>query len=114
MQAFDPLPPGLDDARSFGLRLITEQLAELKLEKENLVLAGFSQGAMLSSELAIHLPKLGGLVLWSGVGVAMQRWPQLPPQDRTGMKVQQSHVTRTSLLGPPGHAAAFCLESAGA
>lgn len=64
-------PQGLSAARKALLGLIYE----LKIDSRNLILGGFSQGAMLAVDVAIHLenpPK--GLLLFSGAPVDRTNW----------------------------------------
>ena len=64
-------PPGLDRARD----LILEFIASQKIEPKKLVLGGFSQGAMLSIEVALHLPEPPkALLLFSGTLANAAEW----------------------------------------
>jgi len=63
-----------------------------------LVLGGFSQGAMLSLDVALHDPRpLAGLILLSGTLIAESEWnPRFA--SRAGLRVLQSHGRRDGLL----------------
>lgn len=80
-------PAGLDEARErvFGL------LGALGEPLERVVLGGFSQGAMLSTEVAMHLPAPPrALVLLSGALLQADVWRGLAPR-RAGLPTFQSH-----------------------
>lgn len=67
-----------------------------------LVLGGFSQGAMLATEMALSTERpLDGLVLWSGAFLAGERWTGAMPT-RAGLKVLQSHGQVDPLLSFEG------------
>lgn len=69
----DDVPPGLTDARSKVLTLLDE--VERTLRPSRLVLGGFSQGAMLSLDVALHgTHHLDGLVLLSTTQLAREVW----------------------------------------
>jgi phospholipase/carboxylesterase len=90
------VPPGLPEARA---KLIAALDAiEEALRPSKLVLGGFSQGAMLSLDVALHDPRpLAGLALMSGTFLCEAEWrPRLP--SRKGLPVLQSHGTHDPLL----------------
>ena len=84
------VPAGLSEANEAVSAMLDE------LAKENpdarLVLGGFSQGAMLSLDVALRAPSraLAGVVLLSGTMIAEQEWTPLLP-GRKGLPVFQSH-----------------------
>ncbi len=64
-------PAGLDEARDRLLKFIKEILPQ----NDHLILGGFSQGAMLSTELSFYLAsQLKGLILLSGSYVDEASW----------------------------------------
>ena len=64
------IPDGLAEARAAVLEVIAAQPADRPL-----VLGGFSQGAMLALDVALHVErKLAGLVLWSPTFIAEPVW----------------------------------------
>jgi phospholipase/carboxylesterase len=73
-------------------------MEKLAAPSESVVLGGFSQGAMLSTDLALHsdIP-LAGLVLLSGTVIAKQEWLTRLP-NREGLSVFQSHGTDDPIL----------------
>jgi phospholipase/carboxylesterase len=87
----DEDPVGLPDARKH----VTALVAPLG---EPLVLGGFSQGAMVACDVALHLPKPPtALVLLSGAPVGLARWKPLLPK-LAGVPVFQSHGQKDALL----------------
>lgn len=88
------VPEGLAEARNSLMAL----LDELGAQPEKTVLGGFSQGAMLSLDVALRLPhRLAGLALMSGSIVAIDEWtPNL--EALSGVPVMQSHGRGDPLL----------------
>lgn len=84
------VPEGLADARA----AVAAMLDALDRERGPgpLVLGGFSQGAMLSLDVALREPtrELAGIALLSGTFLAEREWTPLMPQ-RRGTPVFQSH-----------------------
>ncbi|MCA9104080.1 MAG: hypothetical protein KDA83_01560 [Planctomycetales bacterium] len=73
-------------------------LEDAGLGRDRLVLGGFSQGAMISTELALHrAERLAGLILWSGTLIRRPYWTQqaelTPP-----LRVVQSHGRQDTVL----------------
>jgi phospholipase/carboxylesterase len=83
------VPEGLADARAAVVAMLD---ALAKEQPARLVLGGFSQGAMLSLDVALRDPsrKLAGLVLLSGTIIAEHEWSPLM-SGRAGLPVFQSH-----------------------
>ncbi len=92
------VPEGLAAARSEVEGMLDALVREHGVERERLVLGGFSQGAMLACDVALrtHEP-LAGLVLMSGTFLAEDEWRPLMPA-RAGLAVLQSHGTSDPLL----------------
>lgn len=93
------IPEGLADARA----ALSEMLDALEKEERpsRLVLGGFSQGAMLSLDLALREPerKLAGLVLLSGTMIAEHEWrPLMAAAGDRRMPVFQSHGDSDPIL----------------
>ncbi len=85
-------PPGLDLSR----KLISEMI--FHLNPEHLVLGGFSQGAMVATDLAMHEPEvLEGLIIYSGVLLDQPGWSQ-KAAGLKGKKFIQSHGTSDAVL----------------
>jgi phospholipase/carboxylesterase len=92
------VPDGLAAARSRALQLLDELTARFGVTDESLVLGGFSQGAMLSLDVALHRPAPpAGLVLMSGTLIAEPVWQPRLAQLR-GVPVVMSHGTADAIL----------------
>lgn len=92
------IPRGLAPARNQIADLVAAATENLSAPPQSIVLGGFSQGAMLSTDLALHsdIP-LAGLVLLSGTVIAKQEWLVRLP-NRKGLPVFQSHGTDDPIL----------------
>lgn len=85
-------PPGLDASRDLVYDLI------FHLNSELLVLGGFSQGAMVSTEVALENPNdVTGLVLLSGAQLDQARWSH-KASGLKGKKFIQSHGTADQVI----------------
>ncbi len=61
------------------------------LSRSQIVLGGFSQGAMLGCDVALRIQgDLGGLILWSGTLIAEPRWARFA-NSAEPMAIVQSH-----------------------
>ena len=89
-------PEGLASAREQLIE--TLDALERELSPSALVLGGFSQGAMLSLDVALHDDRaLAGLVLWSATLLNEDEWvPRMA--SREGLPVLQSHGRMDPLL----------------
>jgi phospholipase/carboxylesterase len=85
------VPAGLAEARARVLALLDDVERHLGVKSGRVVLGGFSQGAMLSLDAALHDRRpLAGLALLSGSLIAEGEWtPRLA--DRSGLPVFMSH-----------------------
>jgi phospholipase/carboxylesterase len=92
------IPRGLAPARKQVLDLLLVAREELSAPSESVVLGGFSQGAMLSTDVALHsdIP-LAGLVLLSGTIIAKHEWLSRL-SGRPGLPVFQSHGIEDPIL----------------
>lgn len=92
------IPEGLDNARVQMRRFLDQLQARFAIANDQLVLGGFSQGAMLSIDTALHRDApLAGLVLMSGTLTAESVWAPRFPQ-LAGVPVLQSHGRHDMLL----------------
>lgn len=92
------VPAGLAEANASIRALLTELEGALGVERERLVLGGFSQGAMLALDVALRSEEpLAGLVLMSGTYLAEPEWTPLMPR-RAGLAVLESHGRDDPLL----------------
>jgi phospholipase/carboxylesterase len=93
------IPDGLAEVRAQVIRLIEQLAARFAVAPDRLVLGGFSQGAMLALDVALHLPAPpAGLVLMSGTLIAETAWQPRMAQ-LAGVPVMLSHG-RSDLLLP--------------
>ncbi len=92
------IPRGLSPARTQILDLLHIALPALSVPQSSLVLGGFSQGAMLATDITLHsdLP-LAGLALLSSTLIAKQEWLARFP-NRKDLPVFQSHGTDDPIL----------------
>lgn len=90
------IPEGLAPAREAVIELL--DCVERELQPSKLVLGGFSQGAMVSMDVALHDERpLAGLILLSGTLLAESEWkPRMAA--RKGLPVLQSHGRQDPLL----------------
>jgi phospholipase/carboxylesterase len=90
------VPAGLHEARDRLTALLAE--VEERLHPSKIVLGGFSQGAMVSLDAALHSARpLAGLILMSGTLIAADEWDPLMAK-RAGLPVFMSHGTADPLL----------------
>jgi len=94
-------PEGLPEARAQVLEMLDEIERETGVSGGQVVLGGFSQGAMLALDVALHSERpLAGLVLMSSTLLAEDDWiPRMPA--RAGLRVFQSHGRMDPLLPFP-------------
>jgi phospholipase/carboxylesterase len=91
----DTTPPGL--IRAYDLAM--EMIKQLRVPWENIVLGGFSQGAMLATELYLRAPVApAGLVIMSGTLLHQEEWKNLA-SNRQNKKFFQCHGTMDPILG---------------
>lgn len=92
------IPEGLAAARQQLGQALDELEKALSVPTGKLVLGGFSQGAMLSTDLALRTERpLAGLLLMSGTLICEREWvPKMPT--RRGLPVLQSHGRQDPLL----------------
>jgi phospholipase/carboxylesterase len=91
-------PPGLAAARA----AVNDMLGALEREHdappERVVLGGFSQGAMLATDVTLRAERPhAGLVILSGAPMCADEWKALAPR-RAGLPVLQSHGRSDPIL----------------
>ena len=92
------IPRGLPQARTQMQEVLGLAQENLSVPLQSLVLGGFSQGAMLTTDLALHTDiPLAGLALLSGTLIAKQEWLTRLP-NRKELPVFQSHGTDDPIL----------------
>ena len=92
------VPDGLPAAREHVMRFVDQLVARYAIDERTLILGGFSQGAMVAVDVALHRAKPpAGLVVMSGTLVAERdwapRWKQL-----AGVPDVMSHGRHDMLL----------------
>jgi phospholipase/carboxylesterase len=94
----DEVPEGLPAARAQVMRLLDQLEARVAAPGARVVLGGFSQGAMLALDVALHRERPpAGLLLMSGTLINLAEWqPRLP--SLRGVPVLQSHGRADALL----------------
>ncbi len=92
-------PPGIDQAREALVGLIEQLLQETGLGYSKLLLGGFSQGAMLSMEVACcGLPEApAAMALYSGCLIRERQW-KAGVNKLTDTKIVQSHGSLDPIL----------------
>jgi len=92
------VPSGLAEARERMTALLDEAERRLGTDPNQLVLGGFSQGAMLACDLVLRTNRpFAGLAILSGTLIAKEEWVSLMPK-RRGLLVLQSHGSQDPLL----------------
>ena len=91
-------PEGLAHARRLLLKMLEEFSAASGLAYDRMVLGGFSQGAMLTTDVALALDEPpAGLVILSGTLLSESSWRKRAAR-RAGLPVFQSHGRQDPLL----------------
>ncbi len=92
-------PAGIEEASSAIKELVEDSLIRNGLTAQQLLLGGFSQGAMLSMECACNAlaSPPGGLVLYSGCLIRERQWKPLASR-LAQTKILQSHGTMDMIL----------------
>lgn len=89
------IPPGLKKSRENAMQF----LSKLDVPPERLVIGGFSQGAMLATDIALHMTvKPAGLVLLSGTLVNASEWDSLLAGGAAKTPFFQSHGAYDQVL----------------
>lgn len=92
------VPEGLAAARRKLKSCLDELSATYGLPYSKMILAGFSQGAMLSTDMALSLDEAPmGLAILSGTLICKQRWQKLA-EKRNQFPIFQSHGTLDPVL----------------
>jgi phospholipase/carboxylesterase len=92
------VPAGLTEAREQLLTLLGALRDEHQVTPDKLVLGGFSQGAMLATDVALHAAERpAALVILSGSLICQQEWSPLFAR-LSGLPVVQSHGRQDPIL----------------
>lgn len=98
-QLAEETPPGLDVARGALEGVIAALERDHAVRRDRLVIGGFSQGAMLSTELALHQAvPFAGLAILSGALISAARWRTAARAAGPALHVFQSHGQRDPIL----------------
>lgn len=91
--------PELLPARSTSIaKLIDELRITYRLPASKIIIGGFSQGAMLTTDVALKYPELlGGLIVWSGSLIDADNWQELAKK-QSPLTVVQSHGRTDPIL----------------
>jgi phospholipase/carboxylesterase len=91
-------PAGIVEARSALESLLDAAERELGVAPNQIVLGGFSQGAMLATDTVLRTKRaFAGLVILSGTLLSRNEWVALAPA-RRGLPVLQSHGRSDPIL----------------
>ncbi|XXF79257.1 phospholipase [Myxococcaceae bacterium GXIMD 01537] len=92
------VPEGLAAARRAVMSLVAELTAATKLPYGRVVLGGFSQGAMVTTDVTLRLEEApAGLCILSGTLLAQDEWRKRAPA-RKGLPVFQAHGRHDDVL----------------
>lgn len=91
-------PPGMAEARGLFQEFLCEYQSLSSCSPGEIVLGGFSQGAMLTTDIALRLSDSpAGLCIYSGSLICKKQWEELAPT-RAGLPVVQAHGTMDPIL----------------
>lgn len=95
----EEVPEGIDEARTKLVETIEIALERTKLSERELLIGGFSQGAMLSMDVACRGLKEppAALCLYSGALICESFWKESAPR-LSGCKILQSHGRQDAIL----------------
>lgn len=92
------LPPGLPEARELLTNAISEIVESTGVSYSKLVLGGFSQGSMITPDVALRLPEPpAALCILSGTLLCEAEWRKLAA-NRGPLRVLQSHGRQDQIL----------------
>ncbi len=95
-------PPDLPACRQMIFQIIDALKSEYSLASNQIVIGGFSQGAMLSTDVALHYPEsLGGLIIWSGGLICESDWVAAAHR-HSPLKIVQTHGRIDPILSIAG------------
>lgn len=94
------IPPGIDYARTKLEDCVVDCLSDKQWNSATLVMGGFSQGAMLSVDVALRSTRLSpaGLIAWSGALICESAWNQAYRKAPRSIQVFQSHGRQDMIL----------------
>jgi phospholipase/carboxylesterase len=94
------VPEGIETARRAVEECILACIEAKNWKTIDLVIGGFSQGAMLSVELAMRASRLApkALILWSGALICQDVWREANRNKHKALPVFQSHGLQDNIL----------------
>ncbi|MFO0758253.1 MAG: hypothetical protein U0359_17290 [Byssovorax sp.] len=109
-------PDGLAEARAALEATIAELEESHGVTRDRLLLGGFSQGAMITTEIALHAERpFAGLAILSGTLISAERWAAAVKRTGPSIKALVTHGRADPLLPFEGaEALRALLEGAGA
>jgi len=95
-------PPELPQCRRDINAIIDWTEATWSLARKKVVVGGFSQGAMLATDVALNADAgLGGLIIWSGALICQEKWQDAAKQ-QAPLSVVQTHGQQDPILSFEG------------
>lgn len=93
-------PEGMAEARAALESCLGELERSRKVERSRTILGGFSQGAMISTEIALHAADrpFAGLVVLSGTLLCRDRWKEAAKSSGPTISALQTHGRSDQLL----------------
>jgi phospholipase/carboxylesterase len=92
------VPEGMPESSQLLEELVSEVSRRLKIPATRMLLGGFSQGSMITTDVALRLSERpAGLCVFSGSLIAEEKWQSLA-QKRGPLPVLQSHGTFDPIL----------------
>jgi phospholipase/carboxylesterase len=90
-------PPEVPECTRMVNELIEYVHQKFDLPYAKIVVGGFSQGAMVTTDVALSFDRpLGGLIVWSGTLICEDKWSELAGKNR--FPIYQSHGTEDPIL----------------
>ena len=90
-------PDELPGCNAMIREVIDYAKSKFELPISKIVIGGFSQGAMVTTDVALSLDEsVGGLVIWSGTLICQEKWQSLTGEHE--FPVYQSHGTLDPIL----------------
>jgi len=90
-------PDGLPGCNTMVNEVIDYARSKFEIPRSKIVIGGFSQGAMVTTDVALSLEEpVGGLIIWSGTLICEPKWQALAGD--ISFPVYQSHGTLDPIL----------------
>lgn len=93
------IPERLPLCREMIDQVVEFAKVEFGVPAAKIIIGGFSQGAMLTTDVALNYPEpLGGLIVWSGSLINVEAWTAAAAARNTKLTIVQSHGTVDPIL----------------